>query len=248
VSARVLVTLAPGALPGLETALAGSGLTVRRQPLLDHQVIAPNPSLGEALATPSAWGAFVVTSPRGAKVLADALAERADQHGWPTIWAVGESTARPLREAGWPVEVGPGGSATHGAAEALAGAMLTAMVRGPVLFLAGEPHRPDLGARLADAGIAVVTVAVYRAVPVADVELLAALDRADLLLVASPALVTALAAQGDAALQPGYVAIGATTATACRAAGLAPITVADHPSTDAVADAVRRAANTLALG
>jgi uroporphyrinogen-III synthase len=239
------VTLAPGALPGLEAALADSHLTIRRQPLLIHAPIAPNPPLDAALADRERWGALVVTSPRAAALLATHLRDTPSR--WP-IWAVGDATARPLRDAGWDVQTGPGGSDTEGAAEALAGAMLTAMVRGPVLFVAGEPHRPDLVARLADARIAVTTIPVYRTDVVPDVELLAALDRADLMLVASPALVSALAAQGEAALHPGYVAIGASTAAQGRAVGLPPVTVADHPSTDAVATAVRRAARTLALG
>jgi uroporphyrinogen-III synthase len=239
------VTLAPGALPGLEAALDGSGLRIRRQSLLQHETITPNIPLDAALSS-EGWGAIVVTSPRAAAILAPRL-----QHatGTPTpLWAVGAGSAAPLRSAGWSVETGPGGSATEGAAEALAGAMVAAMVRGPVLFVAGDPHRPDLAARLADAGIAVTTVLAYRSTPVADVELLAALDRADLVLVASPALVAACAAQGEAALRPGYVAVGATTAHEARAHGLRPVAVADHPSLDAVADAVRRAARTLALG
>lgn len=244
-SGRLLVTLAPGALPGLEAALADTHLTIRRQPLLVHSPIVPNAALDAALDAGARWGALVVTSPRAATLLA---AVPRDTHSMPPIWAVGEASARPLRDAGWSVQTGPGGSEMEGAAEALAGAMVTAMVRGPVLFLAGDPHRPDLVARLADAGIAVTTVPVYRTEVVPDVELLAALDRADLVLVASPALVSALAAQGEAALHPGYVAIGATTAAHGRAVGLPPVTVADHPSTDAVALAVRRAARTLALG
>jgi len=245
VSGRLLVTLAPGALPGLEAALADTGLTVRRQPLLIHSPIVPNPELDAALSDVGRWGALVVTSPRAAALLAGHLR---GMSSLTPIWAVGEASARPLRDAGRSVETGPGGSDTEGAAEALAGAMVTAMIRGPVLFLAGDPHRPDLVARLADAGIEVTTIPVYRTEVVPDVELLAALDRADLLLVASPALVSALAAQGEAAFHPGYVAIGATTAAHGRAVGLPPVSVADHPSTDAVATAVRRAARTLALG
>lgn len=244
-SGRLLVTMAPGALPGLEAALAGTGLIVRRHPLLIQAPIVPNPALDAAFEEGDRWGAVVVTSPRGAAILAMRLRGTST---WPPMWAVGEASARPLRDAGWSVNTGPGGNDTEGAAEALASAMVTAMVRGPVLFLAGDPHRPDLVARLADAGIEVTTIPVYRTEVVADVELLAALDRADLVLVASPALVAALAAQGEAALHPGYVAIGATTAAQGRAAGLPPVTVADHPSTDAVAAAVRRAARTLALG
>ncbi len=244
-SARLLVTLAAGALPGLEDALTGSGFTIRRQPLLQHEPIAPNRPLHDAIAA-GEWGAIVVTSPRAAAIVASVLPRESDVA--VPLWAVGAATAAPLQVAGWRVCTGPGGSASAGAAEALAGAMLAAMVRGPVLFVAGDPHRPDLAARLADAGVSVTTVLAYRSVPVADVELLAALDRADLVVVASPALVAALAAQGDAAMRAGYVAIGATTAQQGRALGLVPVATADQPSVAAVADAVRRAARTLALG
>lgn len=125
--------------------------------------------------------------------------------------------------------------------------MLGAGVPGRVLIVTGDPRRPELAARLTDAGAEVTTVVVYRTRPVDDVELLAAIDRADLLVVGSPALVTALAAQGDEARMPGYVALGATTADACRAAGLPLAAVAAHPSVAGVAEAVRQAARSLSL-
>lgn len=238
---RVVVTTAPDALPGLEAAL-GESFTLRRHPLLVTLPAEDPDALARALAT-GGWETIACTSPRGAAHLAaDASAIRG-----ATLWAVGAGTARTLEAAGLAPRVAGGGDARTSAAAQLASAMLGAGVRGRVLLVAGDPHRPELAARLADGGVAVTTVVVYRTRPVDDVELLAALDRAQLMVVGSPALVTALAAQGDEARLPGYVALGATTAEACRSAGLPLAAVADHPSTAGVADAVRQAARSLSL-
>lgn len=238
---RLLVTLSRGAIPGLEAALADLPLLVRRHPLLDVTPVAPAPSLAARLAG-TAWGAVVVTSPRGATALRDAGVIPS-----APVWCAGPRSAEPLAPLGWPLEIGDGGDPSRGAAQALVERMLGARVHGPVLLVTGDPHRPELPARLADAGIAVDTAVVYRTRPVADVELVAALSRADLLLLGSPALATALARQGDDALLPLYVALGASTAEAGRGAGLPVVEVADEPAPSAVADAVRRAARHLSF-
>lgn len=243
-SIRVVVTTAGDSLPGLEALLPDPPFHVRRHPLL-ALLPPPDPAaLPRALAD-GKWSAIACTSPRAAAVLGPLLA--AGPADGPPVWAVGPGTARALGAAGPRLRVPPTPEGTTGAAEGLAAAMLGAGVTGRVLFVAGDPHRPELPARLADAGIATETVIAYRQVPVADVELLAALSRADLLVVGSPALVGALAAQGDDARQAGCVALGPTTAEACRAAGLPLVAVAEPSSARGVADAVRRAARDLSL-
>lgn len=238
---RVVVTTAADALPGLEAALPAS-FAVRRHPLLMSCPTDDPTALARALAA-GPWDAIACTSPRGAVHLAAVAASV----GGGMIWAVGAGTARALEAAGLAPHVAPGGDAETSAAEQLAAAMLGAGLRGRVLLIAGDPHRPELAARLADAGIAVTTVVVYRTRPADDVELLAALDRAQLLVIGSPTLVAALAAQGDEARMPGYVALGATTADACRTAGLPLVAVAAQPSVAGVAEAVRMAARALSL-
>jgi uroporphyrinogen-III synthase len=241
VTIRVVISTGPEALPGLEAALPAS-FAVRRHPLLVTLPAEDPEALARALAA-GPWAAIACTSPRGAAPLA--AAAPAIEGG--ALWAVGAGTARVLAAAGLAPQVAPGGDAETSAAAQLATAMLGAGVRGRVLVVAGDPHRPELAARLADAGVQVTTVVVYRTHPVDDVELLAALDRADVLVVGSPALVAALAAQGDEARMPGYVALGATTADACRIAGLPLAAVAAHPSVAGVAEAVRQAARSLSL-
>ncbi len=238
---RVVVTTAADALPGLESALPAPFM-VRRHPLLMTFPGDDPDALARALQS-ARWDAIACTSPRGATQLAAVAA----MVGGGVLWAVGAGTARALERAGLAPRVAPGGDAETTAAAQLAAAMLGAGVRGRVLIVAGDPHRPELAARLTDAGIAVTTVVVYRTKPADDVELLAALDRAHLLVVGSPTLIAALAAQGDEARLPGYVALGATTADACRSAGLPLVAVAAHPSVAGVAEAVRQAARSLSL-
>lgn len=238
---RVVVTLAADALPGLEAALPAP-FAVRRHPLLMTLPADDPHTLSRALDA-GPWDAIACSSPRGAAHLA-AVGPRI---GGGILWTVGVGTARALEAAGLVPHIAPGGDADTSAAAQLATAMLGAGVRGRVLVVAGDPHRPELAARLTDAGVAVTTVVVYRTRPADDVELLAALDRAQLLIVGSPSLISALAAQGDEARVPGYVALGATTADACRDAGLPLVAVAAHPSVPGVAEAVRQAARTLSL-
>jgi uroporphyrinogen-III synthase len=104
-----------------------------------------------------------------------------------------------------------------------------------------------LAERLRDGGCVVETVIAYRSVPVSDVELSAVLLRAHVLVVGSPHLVRSLAAQGDDALGPAWVALGVTTAEAIRAAGLPLAAVADDPSAPGVAAAIRRALHLTSL-
>jgi uroporphyrinogen-III synthase len=241
VTVRVVVTTAADALPGLEAVLPAA-FAVRRHPLLMTLPTHDPEALRRALGA-GPWDAIACTSPRGATELAAV----APAVGGGTVWAVGAGTARALEAAGLAPRVAPGGDADTSAAAQLAAAMLGAGVHGRALVVAGDPHRPELAARLTDAGVMVTTVVVYRTKPVDDVELLAALDRAQLLVIGSPTLVAALAAQGDEARLPGYVALGATTADACRTAGLPLVAVAAHPSVAGVADAVRQAARSLSL-
>lgn len=242
-SVRVVLTTAADALAGLEAELPPPAWALRRHPLL-AVLPPPDPAALPAALAAGGWRAVAVTSPRGARALS---AHAALLPPALPVWAVGGGTARALAPLGGRVRVAPGGDAERSAAGDLAVALLGAGGAGPVLHVAGDPHRPELGARLADAGIPVVPVIAYRTRPVDDVELAAALRRADLLVVGSPSLVAALAAQGDEARLPGWVALGATTAAACRTAGLPLAAVADHPSVPGVAAAVRVAARHLSL-
>lgn len=239
---RVVITTAPRSLEGLEAALEGVDVHLVRHPLVEFAPPASWAALDAALAQPH--DAIVLTSPRAAEVLAERGGHLAAH---PSVWAAGEASAAPLRVRSWSVRAADGGTASQSAAMALAIAMLGAGVQGRVLHVAGEPHRTELAERLRDGGCVVETAIAYRSVPVSDVELTAVLLRAHVLVVGSPLLVRALAAQGDDALGPAWVALGATTADAIRAAGLPLAAVADDPSASGVAAAVRRAVSLTSL-
>lgn len=241
-TARVVLTTAPGSLDGLEATLADVDVRIVRHPLLTFAPPASWTALDAALA--ASWDAIVLTSPRAADVLAARAPHLAPHRN---VWAAGDASAAPLRARGWTVHAADGGTATQSAATSLALAMLAAGVRGRVLHVAGDPHRTELAERLRDGGCTVEAAIAYRSVPASDVELSAVLLRAHVLVVGSPLLVRALAAQGDDALGPAWVALGATTAETIRAAGLPLAAVADDPSAPGVALAIRRALHLTSL-
>lgn len=241
---RIVVTTSPGSLHGLEERVADLDVSIHRRPLLEFVPPRDPAAIDRALVDAARWSAIVVTSPRGARALAERWRDAVPGDA-PVVWSTGEATSRPLRAIGATVREAPPADGPVSAGEALVAEMLSAPIASPVLYLAGEPHRPELTARLADAGVRVEIVTAYRGVPVADVELFAALSRADLLVVGSPAVAAALASQGDEATLPAWIAIGATTADAVRAARLPLMATATAPTAEGVADAIRRAMHLL---
>lgn len=114
----------------------------------------------------------------------------------PSIWTLGVVDNSPLKRITDHIVSFPGDPLDPSLAAALIAQMLGAGVRGRVLCILGDPDLPDVASRLTDAGVQVDTVAVYRAELVSDVELLATLERAEVLVVASPGVVDALVSQG----------------------------------------------------
>jgi uroporphyrinogen-III synthase len=146
--------------------------------------------------------------------------------------AVGGGTATALHAVGFDADViGDGGGA------ALAREMLAAGVtpRETVLHPCNEAVRRELAIVLADAGIDVTTVPVYRMVPDAVGER-AARGEFHAVVVASPRL--AARAAELFADRPPAVAIGRTTAAALRDLGWPPRAVAAGPTPADVAAAV----------
>ncbi len=236
---RVVLTTAPESFQGLEALLDVGTMHFRRHPLQEVQPL-PSELFDAAVSDTVRWDGYIVTSPRAAALLRD----RRRQLGvmMPIrCFASGAATARAAEGPGVQVLSGSGGTAVQSAAEALALAIVGESIRGPLLHLAGDPHRPELAARLADAGIVVETLPVYRSVMVSDVEMLAVLSRSDLLVVGAPMVVRAVADTGEDALGLGYIAVGATTASACRAAGLPLLATAEQPTPHGVAAALGQA-------
>lgn len=153
------------------------------------------------------------------------------------IAAVGEATARALREIGLHVDViGNGGGA------ALAERLSHRVSRRRVVWPRGEGANDALASGLRAAGAAAVdAVDVYRSVPVdiaATVTAAFARRRPLALVMTSPKRVQALVEQVKIPGDIMVVAIGDTTAAACRAAGLRVASMPSSPAPDPVCAAL----------
>jgi uroporphyrinogen-III synthase len=158
----------------------------------------------------------------------------------PSAWAAGTGTAASLGDVFGPVRCPPEDAVGEiGAAAALAGAMLTAGVRGPVLFPCGEIRRDELPARLRAGGVEVHEVVCYRSVLASESSAKRAAERAGILVVASPSVAGLIARACPSGARPLLFAVGPTTAAAARVSGWQPDGVAIRPTVEGVVGGVR---------
>jgi len=155
------------------------------------------------------------------------------------IAAVGRATAAALHEGG--LEAALVGDGSGGAS--LARQISDAFAPAQLLVVAAQEGRREFAEELGARGWRVTSVAGYATVATE----VTAQDRANLLsahvvVVASPSAVGNYMALGPARGEgQSFVAIGETTASALREAGLAKVVVADAPTDVALAEAVVRA-------
>jgi uroporphyrinogen-III synthase len=161
------------------------------------------------------------------------------------VWAVGAATQRALAIARI--------AATHPAgvrdgAELARRVVASCAVAGKrVLLPRAEEGRPEPAEILRAAGAIVDEVVAYRTVPTPtdDASLAPGLElvrtgRAAITALFAPSQVSALARLVElAAVQTRFIAIGETTAQALRAAGVTAVAVADTPTPEGIARAVR---------
>jgi len=236
----VVITASEGTLSGLGDALRGGGIAVEERPLLRFAPPLDWAPVDAALDHLDRFQAVAVTSPRAAQALADRVRQRALRSPPPAVWVTGQATGQALGGLLGKVRM-PDARTTGelGAAAALARAMLSDGVRGPVLFPCGEIRRDELPVRLRDEGIEVEEVVCYRSVMAGEVEARAAAERAQVLVVASPSVADLLARACPPGARPALLAVGPTTAASSRASGWPPDAVATSPTADAVAAAAR---------
>lgn len=200
----------------------------------------------DALRRAVAGGGYacaVVASPRAAHELA--RARDASLAELPEVWAVGAATQRALAIARI--------AATHPAgvkdgAELARRVVASCAVAGKrVLLPRAEEGRPEPAEILRAAGAVVDDVVAYRTLPtppddaglVPGLEVLRA-GRAAITCVFAPSQVSALGKLLDLPVaQTRFVAIGETTATALRDAGVTAVSVADAPTPEGIAKAAR---------
>jgi len=239
----VVVTASSGTFPGLVEALRELPVAVEEYPLMTFVPPADWGPLDRALDDLSRFDAIALTSPRAARAFAARLAGRAGaapNRSGPAVWAGGGATAAALSPSLPTVRMPAQHSAGElGAAAALAGEMLAAGVRGPVLFPCGELRRDELPVRLRHEGVEVEEVVCYRSVLAGEAEARAAAGRASVLVVASPSVVDLLARACPPGERPTLLAVGPTTAAASRAVGWPAAAVAASPTTGDLLAGVR---------
>jgi uroporphyrinogen-III synthase len=237
----VVVTASAGSFPGLVEALRAIPMTVEELPLMAFEPPLDWAPVDAALGELARFEAVAFTSPRSARAFAGRAAARAATVPPATaLWAAGSGTAQALGDRLGPVRrpeedvVGE-----RGAAAALAGALLAAGVRRPVLFPCGDIRRDELPALLREGGIPVEEVVCYRSVLAGEPAARHAAERAQVLIVASPSVADLLARACPPGVRPALLAVGPTTASAARASGWPPAGVAARPTAEALAVAVR---------
>jgi uroporphyrinogen-III synthase len=187
------------------------------------------------------YAAIVVASARAAAALHEARGGAA----LPEVWAVGQATARALGEAGIaarvPAQVRDGAALAR---QLVAERELRGL---RVLVPRAEDGRDEAIAILREAGAEVDAIAAYRTVAAAadEPDLVHGLDllrRGAVAVCAmfAPSQVAALdALVGIRRITAQFAAIGETTAAALRAAGASAVAVAETPTPEGLAKAVR---------
>jgi len=195
--------------------LSAANLIWAEMPLVKYK---PLPVAPEADLTGFDW--ILLTSPQGAQAF---VALNPDLGG-ARCATLGHGTAQVLANAGWPVAYNAG--ALDGA-EFVKGFLLAADGPGPVLLPGPRYRLTEPRASLDAAGYTVQELPLYETLPT-DAATIAAttLHEGDVVFFCSPSAVRAFA--GARTDKPRCVAIGRTTADACRAAGMDPL-VADTP-------------------
>lgn len=230
---RILLLRRPTSPDPFEAAFEAAGFDAASVPVLDFEFV-DRDHLADRVARLEEYGGLLVTSPRGA----DAL-RGLDLSGWrrKPAFVVGPRTAEHVRALGL---TAVGEEAGHAAA--LAARIEADPPEKPLLFLCSDRRRDVLPDRLRAAGIAFEERVVYRTLGDASALEQGLAELPDWAAFFSPSGVeAALDLDGVAWNSLSAAAIGATTAEALAAAGLAPAAVAGAPTPEALVAAVTSA-------
>lgn len=249
-----VATREPDRAAAFLAALAPLGLTGLAMPVTTTVAVDDLGPLAEALASLRPGEVVALASARASQLVVEQLARAGLALPHVAWWAVGESSAAPLRQLGYSVATSPRSSATG-----LADAIITASSSSAssplsgrrVLLPRAEDGRDEAALALRAAGARVDELVVYRTAPLpfetpALQAALAHFRAGDVAVVAlfAPSQVAALhaalaAAELPIATSPAwFAAIGETTAQALAAAGVTRLVVASAPTPQAMANAV----------
>ncbi len=218
-----------------ERALTEAGFTVVAQPVLQFTAVNQQALLVK-LKRPDDYAGLLVTSPRAVQILAVCLDPEIGR-AWKTkpAFVVGPRTAALLRDLGFR----PQGEAA-GDARTLAPLLTSQLWENPLLFPCGNRRRDVLPEALRAARVPFEECIVY------ETHLRRSLDlstfaAADWLVFFSPSGVEAMQqAQGIDHAAVRHAALGPTTAEALEVAGWTVDAVADAPTPEALARALRQ--------
>lgn len=193
-------------------------------PVLSTEILAPPESV------PSV-DAVVVTSARAAAAVGDwKKVEELKRLPW---FAIGKATRAAVESLGITTR-----QPAHGSADSLAEIILDAGVE-RVLFLAGDPHRPELPARLRRNGVALNIAIVYRTHE-KSIDLPDNVEPPDWAVFFSPRGVRIVAEQASLDWDEiRKAAIGPTTAEALRDVGWEPSAIAGSPTPESLLRAIQ---------
>ena len=223
-----------------ERTFGAAGYVATSRPVLAFEPVNEG-RLAKKLGAPSRYSGLILTSPRAADYLGDALqwlpGQVAAWEGLPA-YAVGPRTGSALAVLGFRPQGHHAGNA-----EALA-----AFIRAnheaqehPLLFVCGVRRRPTIERELAEAGMACEAVPVYATKRRTDLDL-SDVAQAEWLAFFSPSGVEAVqAATGIDPAESSCAAIGPTTAAALRQVGWSADAVASSPSPKGLLAAVQAA-------
>jgi len=218
------------------SALGQEGLEAMCEPVLAF-AFPRQDELHRRLASSGRYAGLIATSPRAATALGRVFADRASLvQAWSgrRAYAVGPKTAERLQALG----LHPQGAET-GSAQALAAHIVEDAPAGPLLFLAGNRRRDALPEALRAANVPFDELVVYETHPRTGFTLPPA-DGTTWLVFFSPSGLEAVErAHGEGIEGYRIAAIGPTTADALTAAGHSVEAVAETPSPEGVAVALR---------
>jgi uroporphyrinogen III methyltransferase/synthase len=236
---RVVVTRARAQASGLAATLRGLGADVIEAPAIRIEPRPVDGALAESVDAIAGYDLVCLTSPNGAELLLDALAERgrdARALAAATVAAIGPGTARALEQRGIRADVVPERSVAESLLEALAGIE----VKRALVARAAEA-RDVLPDGLRERGVEVDVVALYETVgepleqTVAD-----SLAGADYVTFTSSSTVTRFLDAAGASVPNGarVVSIGPVTSATARERGLEVHVEAERHDIDGLVEAL----------
>ena len=240
---RVLVTRARSQAGALTEQLTLRGATVVELPAIEIAPADPAP-LDAAIEGLADYDWIVFTSANGVTAFVDRLhahAKDAASVSGVRIAAVGNATARRVRESGLPVDLIP----NRFIAESVVAELADHRIAGQrILLPQAEIARDTIAEGLRQAGATVDVVVAYRTVLPEGVdtdEVQRLIAGVDIVTFASPSAVrNVLAMAGGRLPNVHVVCIGPVTADAARGAGLEVAGVADTYTTEGLVDAIVR--------